>query len=266
MNRIQKTFEKLKQTKTPAFISFLMAGDPNVAKSLELIKGLPSSGVDIIEIGVPFTDPMADGTSIQLAGQRALKAGMTLEKVLKMVAEFRSQNNHTPIILMGYFNPIFSMGVNNFLSKAVAVGVDGLIIVDLPPEEDEELCLPCSDYGINFIRLLTPTSDDARLDKLLKQASGFLYYVSITGITGSHEAEIKSVAPQINRIKKKTTLPVCVGFGIKNKENANAIAQFSDGVVVGSAIVDKIASGESSKSILNFCAELANATHKQKDA
>ncbi len=261
MNRISKTFEELKKEKGKAFISFVMGGDPNYDKSLEILKGLPSAGVDIIEIGIPFTDPMADGTSIQLAGQRALREGMTINKILEMVKQFRLQDNNTPIILMGYYNPIFSMGVTDFLKTCNEVGVDGLIVVDLPPEEDEELCIPSSKYGIDFIRLVTPTSNDKRLDKLLEHSRGFLYYVSITGITGSHEAEITNVAPDIARIKKRTRLPICVGFGIKNKETAKTIAKISDGIIVGSAIVDKIANGDSSKSILKFCSSIAEATH-----
>ena len=261
MTRIEKTFKILREKNKKAFISFVMAGDPNFGKSLDLIKGLPSVGVDIIEIGVPFTDPMADGTSIQLAGQRALSSGMTLNRVLDLVHEFRKTDQQTPIVLMGYFNPIMAMGVENFLSKCTEVGVDGLIVVDLPPEEDGELFTPAVEAGLNFIRLATPTSDEKRLKKLLQNATGFVYYISITGITGAKSPEPKSIQSQINQLKKSTSLPICVGFGVKTPKVAKEIANIADGVVVGSAIVDRISEEATTDEVLSFCKTLADATH-----
>jgi len=238
-----------------------MAGDPDFEKSLAIIKGLPDSGVDIIEIGIPFTDPMADGPSIQLAGQRAIASGTTLKKVLNLVSKFREHNKKTPVVLMGYFNPIVSMGIENFLSNCKLAGVDGLIIVDLPPEEDQELCIPSIQAGLNFIRLVTPTSDNKRMEKLLQNTSGFLYYVSITGITGAASPEANIVKSQINLLKETTNLPICVGFGVKTPEKAKEVASVADGVVVGSAIVDKISEGLSTAEILAFCKSLADSTH-----
>ncbi len=261
MTRIETTFKILKKNNKKAFISFVMAGDPNFERSLEIINGLPAAGVDLIEIGIPFTDPMADGPSIQLAGQRAIASGTTLKVVLNLVKEFRKSNQHTPIILMGYFNPILSMGIEEFLSNCQMAGVDGLIVVDLPPEEDQELCIPTIRAGLNFIRLATPTSDIKRSEKLLKNTSGFVYYVSITGITGAAAPEVKSIQFQISQLKKRTQLPICVGFGVKNAKMAKDISSIADGVVVGSAIVDKIAKNVSVEEILSFCAELATATH-----
>ncbi len=265
MTRIEKTFKLLKRNNRKAFISFVMAGDPNFEKSFEIIKGLPDAGVDLIELGVPFTDPMADGPAIQLAGQRALRSGMTLDGVMNLVRKFRETNDETPIILMGYFNPILSMGIKTFLNKCKETGVDGLIIVDLPPEEDHELCVPAIDAGLNFIRLATPTSDQKRLKKLLQNTGGFVYYVSITGITGAASPDAKTIQSQINGLRKKTSLPICVGFGVKTPATAEAIASIADGVVVGSAIVDKIEKKESTDEILSFCKILANATHSITD-
>jgi tryptophan synthase alpha chain len=261
MNRIDETFRGLRKNRKKAFISFIMAGDPNFKTSLKIIKGLPKVGVDIIELGIPFTDPMADGPSIQLAGQRALASGMTLKRVLGLVSEFRKANNSTPIVLMGYFNPIMAMGVTNFLDNCKDVGVDGLIIVDLPPEEEEELCIPASKIGINFIGLATPTSDENRLKKILKNTSGFVYYVSITGTTGAESPKAAAIKSEISKIKESSSLPVCVGFGVKTPEIAAEIARVSDGVVVGSAIVDRIAKQDSPDQILSFCKLLAEATH-----
>ena len=261
MTRITETFKALKREKQKAFISFTMAGDPDFEKSLAIIKGLPDSGVDIIEIGIPFTDPMADGPSIQLAGQRAIASGTTLKKVLNLVSKFREHNKKTPVVLMGYFNPIVSMGIENFLSNCKLAGVDGLIIVDLPPEEDQELCIPSIQAGLNFIRLVTPTSDNKRMEKLLQNTSGFLYYVSITGITGAASPEANIVKSQINLLKETTNLPICVGFGVKTPEKAKEVASVADGVVVGSAIVDKISEGLSTAEILAFCKSLADSTH-----
>jgi tryptophan synthase alpha chain len=238
--RIDARFAELKKQDRAAFITFLMAGDPDPATSLAIIKALPKAGADIIEIGMPFTDPMADGPAIQAAGLRALKAGMTLKKTLAMVREFRSGDATTPLVLMGYYNPIYIHGVDRFLAEAKSAGVDGLIIVDLPPEEDTELCLPALRAGLNFIRLATPTTDDKRLPAVLANTSGFVYYVSITGITGSASADTAVVGEAVARIKRHTQLPVCVGFGIRTPQAARGIAQRADGAVVGTALVDAL--------------------------
>jgi len=239
--RIDARFAELKKQGRSAFVTFLMAGDPDPATALAVIKALPKAGADIIEIGMPFTDPMADGPSIQAAGLRALKAGMTLKKTLAMVGEFRKGDTATPIVLMGYYNPIYIYGVDKFLVDAKSAGVDGLIIVDLPPEEDVELCLPAMKAGLNFIRLATPTTDDKRLPAVLANTSGFVYYVSITGITGSASADTAVVGEAVARIKRHTRLPVCVGFGIRTPEAARGIAENADGAVVGTALVDALA-------------------------
>ncbi len=238
--RIDARFTELKKQDRAAFVAFLMAGDPDPSTSLEIIKALPKAGADIIEIGMPFTDPMADGPAIQAAGLRALKAGMTLKKTLAMVREFRTGDATTPLVLMGYYNPIYIYGVDKFLVDAKSAGVDGLIIVDLPPEEDTELCLPAMKAGLNFIRLATPTTDDKRLPAVLANTSGFVYYVSITGITGSASADTAIVGAAVARIKRHTKLPVCVGFGIRTPEAARGIAQHADGAVVGTALVDAL--------------------------
>ncbi|MFL6814701.1 MAG: tryptophan synthase subunit alpha [Bradyrhizobium sp.] len=238
--RIDARFAELKKQGRSAFITFLMGGDPDPKTSLEIIKALPKAGADIIEIGMPFTDPMADGPAIQAAGLRALKAGMTLKKTLAMVREFRKGDDATPLVLMGYYNPIYIHGVDKFLADARSAGVDGLIIVDLPPEEDSELCLPAMKAGLNFIRLATPTTDDKRLPAVLANTSGFVYYVSITGITGSASADSAAVGQAVARIKRHTKLPVCVGFGIRTPVAARAIAQNADGTVVGTALVDAL--------------------------
>ncbi|KJC61801.1 tryptophan synthase subunit alpha [Bradyrhizobium sp. LTSPM299] len=238
--RIDATFAELKKQGRSAFVTFVMAGDPDPKTALDVIKALPKAGADIIEIGMPFTDPMADGPSIQAAGLRALKAGMTLRKTLEMVRGFRKDDDATPIVLMGYYNPIYIYGVDTFLVDAKAAGVDGLIIVDLPPEEDTELCIPAMKAGLNFIRLATPTTDDKRLPAVLANTSGFVYYVSITGITGSASADTNAVGEAVARIKRHTKLPVCVGFGIRTPEAARAIAENANGAVVGTALVDAI--------------------------
>jgi tryptophan synthase alpha chain len=238
--RIDARFAELKREGRAAFVTFLMAGDPDPATSLEIIRALPKAGADIIEIGMPFTDPMADGPSIQAAGLRALNAGMTLKKTLEMVRGFRQGDNTTPLVLMGYYNPIYIYGVDRFLAEAKSAGVDGLIIVDLPPEEDTELCLPALKAGLNFIRLATPTTDDKRLPAVLANTSGFVYYVSITGITGSAAADSKVVGEAVARIKRHTKLPVCVGFGIRTPRAARAIAENANGAVVGTALVDAL--------------------------
>lgn len=261
MSRIAQTFERLSAEGKKAFVSYIMAGDPGYDASLEILRGLPAAGVDIIELGLPFTDPMADGPTIQLAGQRALEAGMTLERTLEMVRTFRAEDDKTPIVLMGYYNPIYSRGVDRFLSEAKAAGIDGLIIVDLPPEEDTELCLPALAAGVDFIRLATPTTDDKRLPAVLKNTSGFVYYVSITGITGAAAAQASDVAPEVARIKAASDLPVIVGFGIRTPDAAKDIASVADGAVVGTAIVSEIADGKPAAEVLGFVAELAAGAH-----
>ncbi len=261
MTRIDAKFEELRASGKKAFVSYIMAGDPDEAISLEIMKGLPEAGVDIIELGLPFTDPMADGPTIQLAGQRALQAGMTLQKTLDMARAFRESDKTTPIVLMGYYNPIYSRGVETFLKDAGEAGIDGLIVVDLPPEEDAELCIPAQAAGLNFIRLATPTTDDVRLPRVLQNTSGFVYYVSITGITGAANAEAADVGPEVARIKSQTDLPVIVGFGIKTPEKSREIASLSDGSVVGSAIVERIAAGESPQDVLAFVKSLADGAH-----
>jgi tryptophan synthase alpha chain len=238
--RIDQRFAHCQAEGRAALVTFLMCGDPDIASSLDIIKALPAAGADVIEIGMPFTDPMADGPSIQAAGLRALRAGTTLRKTLEVVADFRKHDNDTPIVLMGYYNPIYIYGVEKFLADARAIGVDGLIIVDLPPEEDKELCLPALKAGVNFIRLATPTTDDKRLPSVLSNTSGFVYYVSITGITGASIPDYSRVAEAVTRIKRHTDLPVAVGFGVKNAQSAAAIAAHADGVVVGTALVDAL--------------------------
>jgi tryptophan synthase alpha chain len=238
--RIDTRFVELKREGRAAFVTFLMAGDPDLKTSLDIVRALPTAGADIIEIGMPFTDPMADGPAIQASGLRALKAGTTLKKTLALVRDFRGGDDTTPIILMGYYNPIYIYGVDRFLADARAAGVDGLILVDMPAEEDDELCIPALKMGLNFIRLATPTTDDKRLPAVLENTSGFVYYVSITGITGSAAADITAVTEAVSRIKRHTKLPVCVGFGIRTPEAAHAIAQIADGAVVGTALVDAL--------------------------
>lgn len=261
MTRIDAKFAKLKAEGKKAFVAYIMGGDPDVATSLAVMKGLPAAGVDVIELGMPFTDPMADGPTIQLAGQRALDGGMTMDKVLDMVRDFRTGDTETPIVLMGYYNPIYSRGVDRFLSEATEAGIDGLIVVDLPPEEDSELCLPAKAAGLNFIRLATPTTDDKRLPKVLQNTSGFVYYVSITGITGAAAAQATDVAPEVARIKSQTDLPIIVGFGISTPENARDIASIADGCVVGSAIVKEIGAGRPVADILARVKALAEGAH-----
>ena len=261
MTRIDDTFARLKSNGTKAFVSYIMAGDTDYDTALAVMKGLPDAGVDIIELGVPFTDPMADGSTIQLGGQRALEGGQTLAKTLDTAREFRTQNDTTPIVLMGYYNPIYSMGVDKFLAAAKDAGIDGLIVVDLPPEEDEELCLPAQAAGLNFIRLATPTSDDQRLPKVLQNTSGFVYYVSMTGVTGAAEVKAADVKPEVDRIKSATDLPIIVGFGVKTPEAAKDIAAIADGTVVGSAIVERIGRGDSPADVLSFVKTLADAAH-----
>jgi tryptophan synthase alpha chain len=238
--RIDTRFAELAREGRSAFVTYVMAGDPDAATSLDIAKALPRAGADVIELGIPFTDPMADGPSIQAAGLRALKGGMTLKKTLELVRGFRKDDNATPLVLMGYYNPIYIYGVDKFLEDAKTAGVDGLIIVDLPPEEDDELCIPALKAGLNFIRLATPTTDDKRLPAVLANTSGFVYYVSITGITGAAAADSKVVGDAVARIKRHTKLPVCVGFGIRTPQAARAIAEKANGAVVGTALVDAL--------------------------
>jgi tryptophan synthase alpha chain len=262
--RIDARFAQMKKEGRSAFVTFLMAGDPDPATSLAIIKAMPKAGADLIEIGMPFTDPMADGPSIQAAGLRALKAGMTLKKTLELVRGFRGSDNATPVVLMGYYNPIYIYGVDKFLADAKSAGIDGLIIVDLPAEEDDELCLPALKAGLNFIRLATPTTDDKRLPAVLANTSGFVYYVSITGITGAAAADSRVVGEAVARIKRHTKLPVCVGFGIRTPESARAIAERADGAVVGTALVDALrgsldANGKATAKTVTAVADLAAA-------
>ncbi|MDP2087346.1 MAG: tryptophan synthase subunit alpha [Gemmobacter sp.] len=261
MTRIDATFARLRDQGRKAFVAYIMGGDPDADTSLDIMRGLPAAGVDIIELGMPFTDPMADGPTIQLAGQRALDGGMTMDKVLDMVRAFRSGDNTTPIVLMGYYNPIYARGVDRFLTEAKAAGIDGLIVVDLPPEEDDELCIPAQAAGLNFIRLATPTTDAKRLPRVLQNTSGFVYYVSVTGITGAAAAQAGEVGPEVARIKASTDLPVIVGFGITTPAAAQAIAGVADGCVVGSAIVKLIGEGQPVAQVLDRVAALAAGAH-----
>ncbi len=262
MTRIDTKFADLKAQGKSAFVSFVMAGDPDYETSLEVVRGLPGAGVDVIELGMPFTDPMADGPAIQLAGQRALDAGMTLERTLQMVRDFRKGDDSTPIVLMGYYNPIYSKGVERFLTEAKEAGVDGLIVVDLPPEEDSELCVPALAAGIDFIRLTTPTTDNKRLPKVMQNTSGFIYYVSVNGTTGAAAADASVVAPEVARIKAATDLPICVGFGINTPEAAESIAGIADGAVVGTAIIKEMAAGKPVAEVLAFVKTLADGAHR----
>lgn len=241
--RIAARFAQLKAEGRAGFVAFITAGDPDRETSAAILEGLPAAGADLIELGMPFSDPMADGPSIQASSLRALRAGASLSHTIELVREFRNRNNETPVVLMGYFNPIFSYGVDAFIGDAAAAGIDGLIIVDLPPEEDEDLCLPALKAGLNFIRLAAPTTDEARLPRVLANTSGFVYYVSIRGITGAASPDVASVGEAVARIKRHTALPVAVGFGIRTPEQVAAIAAVADAAVVGSAIVDVVAKG-----------------------
>lgn len=267
-SRLAARFTALSQEGRAAFVPFIMAGDPDYDTSLAILRGLPAAGADIIELGVAFTDPMADGPAIQAAGLRALKAGQTLARTLDLVRSFRDQDDETPIILMGYYNPIYAMGVETFLERATKAGVDGLIVVDLPPEEDGELCLPARSRGVDFIRLATPTTDEKRLPAVLRNASGFVYYVSVAGVTGGASGEAGSVAAAVSRIRAASSLPVAVGFGIKTPERAAEIARVADAVVIGSSLVERISVNLESKitksdaiihSVLSWARELGHA-------
>lgn len=262
LSRIDAKFAALKAEGRGGLVTFVTAGDPNPEDSLALIKGLPGAGADIIEVGMPFSDPMADGPAIQASSQRAIKAGMTLAKTIDLIQTFREEDQDTPIIAMGYYNPIYSYGVEAFLKDAVEAGIDGLIIVDLPPEEDDELCVPAMAAGLAFIRLATPTTDEARLPKVLNRSSGFVYYVAIAGITGTRSAEESDIRAAVERLRPRTDLPVAVGFGIKTPEQARTVATIADAAVVGSALVqavaDAAADGKSVEAGLSFVKGLAD--------
>lgn len=264
-SRMERRFAALKQDNRAALVTFITAGDPDFANSLDILLGLPEAGADVIELGMPFTDPMADGASIQLANQRALAAGQDMLKTLQMVRILREQDQDTPVILMGYYNPIYRYGVKRFLEEAAEEGVDGLIVVDLPPEHDDELCIPAREAGIHFIRLATPTTDAKRLPGVLNNTSGFLYYVSSTGVTGSAAPTPEKVQSEVEAIRAHTDIPIGVGFGIRTPEQAARIAQFADGVVVGSALIDCIAKAETpeagTQAVLDLTRQLSEAVH-----
>ena len=267
--RIDRRFERLAAERRAALVAYIMAGDPDPQTSLDLLKALPAAGADIVELGMPFTDPMADGLPIQAAGLRALKAGQTLRATLAMVAAFRAGDADTPIVLMGYFNPIYVYGVEPFLRDARAAGVDGLIVVDCPPEEDDELCLPARKHGLSFVRLATPTTDDNRLPAVLANTGGFLYYVSVTGVTGSATPDFDSVGQAVAQFKRHTSLPIAVGFGVKDASSASAVASVADGVAVGTALVEALrhslhdgkASALTVPAVIALVEELARSVH-----
>lgn len=268
MSRLQTRFAELKQQNRAALVTFVTAGDPGYDASLAILKGLPDAGADVIELGMPFTDPMADGPSIQLANIRALAAKQNLVKTLQMVREFRESNQSTPLVLMGYFNPIHHYGVERFIGDAREAGVDGLIVVDLPPEHNEDLCHPAQAADIDFIRLTTPTTDDKRLPTVLEGSSGFVYYVSVAGVTGAGSATLEHVQDAVARLRRHTDLPVAIGFGIRTAEHAASIARLADGVVVGSALVDQIAKAETAEQavdgVLTLCKTLADGVRSAR--
>ncbi|WP_434708847.1 tryptophan synthase subunit alpha [Pseudomonas sp. R1-1] len=268
MSRLQTRFTALKEQNRAALVTFVTAGDPDYDTSLAILKGLPGAGADVIELGMPFTDPMADGPAIQLANIRALGAQQNLAKTLQMVREFREGNSDTPLVLMGYFNPIHKFGVERFIAEAKDSGVDGLIVVDMPPEHNAELCDPAQAAGLDFIRLTTPTTDDARLPKVLNGSSGFVYYVSVAGVTGAGAATLEHVEEAVARLRRHTDLPISIGFGIRTPEQAAAIARLADGVVVGSALIDHIASADTPAQavdgVLSLCAALSEGVRKAR--
>ena len=268
MSRLQTRFAALKEQNRAALVTFVTAGDPDYDTSLAILKGLPGAGADVIELGMPFTDPMADGPAIQLANIRALGAQQNLAKTLRMVREFREGNSDTPLVLMGYFNPIHKFGVERFIAEAKDAGVDGLIVVDMPPEHNAELCDPAQAAGLDFIRLTTPTTDDARLPKVLNGSSGFVYYVSVAGVTGAGAATLEHVEEAVVRLRRHTDLPISIGFGIRTPEQAAAIARLADGVVVGSALIDHIASADTPAQavdgVLSLCAALSEGVRKAR--
>jgi len=268
-SRMERRFAALKQENRAALVTFVTGGDPDYDNSLKTLLGLPGAGADIIELGMPFTDPMADGAAIQLGSQRALAGGQNMVKTLQMVRELRKQDQDTPVVLMGYYNPVYRYGVEKFLQEAAEAGVDGLIVVDLPPEHDDELCIPAREAGIHFIRLATPTTDAKRLPGVLNNTSGFLYYVSSTGVTGAAAPTPEKVQKEVEAIKAHTEIPLAVGFGIRTPEQAARIARFAEGVVVGSALVDCIAQAESgaegTAAVLQLTSELAQAVRTARD-
>lgn len=261
MSRLQNRFAELKAENRAALVTFITAGDPDYATSLSILKGLPDAGADVIELGMPFTDPMADGPAIQLANIRALAGKQGMQQTLQMVREFREGNQSTPLVLMGYYNPIFVYGVERFIADAKEAGVDGLIVVDLPPEHNDELCEPAQSAGIDFIRLTTPTTDDDRLPTVLAGSSGFVYYVSVAGVTGAGAATMDHVEEAVARLRRHTDLPVCIGFGIRTPQHAAEVAKRAEGAVVGSALIDKIAEAQNPQQaidgVLGLCRELA---------
>jgi len=268
MSRLHNRFAELKAENRAALVTFITAGDPDYATSLEILKGLPDAGADVIELGMPFTDPMADGPAIQLANIRALDGKQNMLKTLQMVREFRAGNQSTPLVLMGYYNPIFCYGVERFISDAKEAGVDGLIVVDLPPEHNDELCEPAQNAGIDFIRLTTPTTDDDRLPTVLAGSSGFVYYVSVAGVTGAGAATMDHVEQAVARLRRHTDLPVCIGFGIRTPEHAAEVAKRAEGAVVGSALIDKIAEAQSPQQaidgVLGLWRELAEGVRNAR--
>jgi len=268
MSRLQARFAELKEQNRAALVTFVTGGDPNYDASLAILKGLPAAGADVIELGMPFTDPMADGPAIQLANIRALDNGQDLAKTLQMVREFREGEQVTPLVLMGYFNPIHKYGVERFIAEAVASGVDGLIVVDLPPEHNVDLCDPAQVAGLDFIRLTTPTTDDNRLPKVLNGSSGFVYYVSVAGVTGAGAATLDHVEQAVTRLRRHTDLPLCIGFGIRTPEHAATIARLAEGVVVGSALIDQIANATSDEQaidgVLSLCSALAEGVRSAR--
>ncbi|MDH0096688.1 tryptophan synthase subunit alpha [Ectopseudomonas hydrolytica] len=268
MSRLQNRFAELKAENRAALVTFVTAGDPDYATSLSILKGLPEAGADVIELGMPFTDPMADGPAIQLANIRALAGKQGMHQTLQMVREFRAGNQSTPLVLMGYYNPIFVYGVERFISDAKEAGVDGLIVVDLPPEHNDELCEPAQSAGLDFIRLTTPTTDDDRLPTVLAGSSGFVYYVSVAGVTGAGAATLDHVEQAVARLRRHTDLPVCIGFGIRTPEHAAEVAKRAEGAVVGSALIDKIAEAKSPQQaidgVLGLCRELAEGVRSAR--
>lgn len=268
MSRLTDCFAELKAKHSAALVTFITAGDPNYQTSLSLLQQLPKHGADIIELGMPFTDPMADGPTIQKASLRALANGQNIKKTLEMVATFRADNQKTPIVLMGYFNPIHHYGVEAFVQEAQKVGVDGLIIVDLPAEHDDDLCIPAKKAGLDFVRLTTPTTDDTRLPQVLQNSSGFIYHVSIAGVTGANSATETQISEAMTRLHQHTSLPICVGFGIKTPEQAEKIATLAEGVVVGSAFINQIEQATSDEQaindVLSLCSDLSTAIKRVK--
>ena len=268
MSRIERCFAKLKQQNRAALVTFVTAGDPDYDTAMRIFKGLPEAGADVIELGMPFTDPMADGPVIQLANLRSLKNGQNLAKTLQMVTEFRQDNQHTPVVLMGYFNPIHHYGVSRFIADAKTAGVDGLIIVDLPPEHNDMFCDPAQAAGLDFIRLTTPTTDDVRLPTVLNNSSGFVYYVSVAGVTGGKSATMEHIEEALARLRRHTELPVCIGFGIRTAEHAAKIARLADGAVVGSAFVELIEQAanadEAVNAVLTRCRAIAEGVHSAR--